>query len=72
MKKKYLTSKQVISVSCPVCKVAAGKKCQLSTGGLRFDPHVDRKFAAIEAIEAKKSGRRVSAQAFGQPDNVSA
>jgi hypothetical protein len=70
MKKKDLKLKQSISVPCPVCKITAGKKCQLFAGGLRFESHPDRQFAAIEAIEQKKSVRRVSGYAFGQPNNA--
>jgi len=62
MKKKDLNLKESISVPCPVCKVAAGKRCQLFTGGLRFDPHVDRKFAAIAAIEENNVGRAAGRQ----------
>jgi len=53
MKKKDLTPKQMSSVPCPTCGVAAGMRCVLTTGGLRSEPHVDRKLAAAEAIEAK-------------------
>lgn len=51
MKKKELTPKQIAYVSCPTCGAAIGERCVLNSGGLRFEPHVDRKFAAIEAIE---------------------
>lgn len=53
MKKKDLTPKQANSVPCPVCNAPAGKKCQLSAGGFRFESHVNRKLKAIEAIEGK-------------------
>ena len=58
MKKKDLNLKESISVPCPVCKVAAGKRCQLFAGGLRFDPHVDRKFAAIEENSVGRAAER--------------
>jgi len=64
MKRKDLNLKQSISVPCPVCKAAAGKKCQLSAGGFRFESHVDRKLAAIEVIAERKSGGPVSAYPF--------
>ena len=51
MKKKELTPKQQASVACPTCGVSAGERCVLHSGGLRSEPHVDRKLAAIEAIE---------------------
>jgi hypothetical protein len=51
MKKKELTPKQLSSVPCPTCGVAAGKRCVLLSGAPRSKPHADRKFAATEAIE---------------------
>jgi hypothetical protein len=53
MKKKELTPKQLFAVSCPTCGVAAGKRCELHSGALRSEPHVERKFAAAEAIDRK-------------------
>ena len=53
MKKKELTPKQLLSVRCPTCGVAAGKRCVLHSGGPRNEPHVDRKLAAMEALEKK-------------------
>jgi hypothetical protein len=53
MKKSELTAKQVSSVPCPTCGVAVGMHCILHAGGKRSEPHVDRKLAAIVAIERK-------------------
>jgi hypothetical protein len=53
MKKSELTPKQVFSAACPTCGVGAGKRCLMKSGIPRTKPHVDRKFAAIEAIETK-------------------
>jgi hypothetical protein len=53
MKKRNLTPKQLSSVPCPTCGVAAGQRCVLHSGGLRSEPHVDRKLSAIEATERK-------------------
>ena len=53
MRIKDLTPEMFLSVPCPECKVAAGKPCVLHSGGVRVEPHVDRKLAAIEAIEKK-------------------
>jgi hypothetical protein len=50
MTKKELTPKQLSAVPCPTCGVPAGKRCELHSGALRSEPHVDRKFAAAEAI----------------------
>jgi len=35
----------------PTCGVAAGMPCLLHSGGLRIDPHIDRKLDAIEAVK---------------------
>jgi hypothetical protein len=52
MKKSELTPKQISSVPCPTCGVSSGECCVLHSGLPRSESHVDRKFAAIEAIEA--------------------
>jgi len=51
MKKSELTLKQVSAIPCPTCGVAIGMPCVLHSGGKRLEPHVDRKLAAIEALE---------------------
>jgi hypothetical protein len=48
-----ITAKQFISVPCPTCGVYAGQRCLLYSGEPRTVPHVDRKLAVIEAVEAK-------------------
>jgi hypothetical protein len=53
VKKKDRTPKQLSSIPCPTCGVAAGMRCVLNSGGPRSEPHVDRKLAAAEALEAK-------------------
>jgi CRP/FNR family transcriptional regulator, cyclic AMP receptor protein len=55
MKKKELTTKQMSSVRCPTCGVAAGQRCVLHSGAPRSEPHVDRKLSAIEAIETRNA-----------------
>jgi len=60
VKKKDLTPRMILAVPCPTCGVAAGMPCELYSGGLRSEPHVNRKFAAIEAIEAKNHSQAVS------------
>ena len=54
MRVSDLTAKQLISVPCPTCGVAPGKRCVLHSGAPRSEPHVDRKFSAAEAIETKR------------------
>jgi hypothetical protein len=53
MKVKKVRPNQVLSVSCPTCGVVAGQACLLHSGGLRTEPHVDRKFSAAEADKTK-------------------
>jgi len=49
-----MTAKQLSAVPCPICGVAAGQSCVLYSGALRSDPHVDRRLAAVEAVEVKR------------------
>jgi hypothetical protein len=53
MKKHDLTPKQLSSVPCPTCGVGIGERCVLHSGGLRSEPHVDRKLAAAESLDKK-------------------
>jgi hypothetical protein len=58
MKMKELTPKQLSSVPCPTCGVAAGKHCVLHSGAPRTKPHVDdRKLRAADVIETKRISR---------------
>ena len=61
MKIPKLTRKEKSSVACPTCGVAAGKRCVLVAGGPRNEPHPNRKVAAAEAVEK----RRTKAIRFG-------
>ena len=58
MKMKKLTRKQLSSVCCPTCGVAAGKRCVLVAGGLRKEPHGNRKLLAAEALEKERTKKR--------------
>jgi len=51
MKKKELTPEEVSSVPCPTCGVPAGEPCVLNTGDRRSNPHIDRKYSAMDAKE---------------------
>jgi CRP/FNR family cyclic AMP-dependent transcriptional regulator len=53
VKKKELSTNQLLSVPCPSCGVDAGQRCVLHLGALRSEPHVDRKLSAIEAVETR-------------------
>jgi len=50
MRMNDMTPKLFHSVRCPTCGVHAGMRCLLHSGRLRNE-HVDRKLAAIEAVE---------------------
>ena len=54
MQMNAMTPELFLSVRCPTCKVASGKHCLLLSGGLRTESHIDRKLAAIEAVEKKR------------------
>ncbi|MHB8501572.1 MAG: zinc finger domain-containing protein [Candidatus Acidiferrales bacterium] len=58
MRTKQPTLRQQSSVACPTCGVAAGKRCVLAAGGPRNGPHRNRKVAAAEAVEKKKTKKR--------------
>jgi hypothetical protein len=60
MKKKSLTPQELFSVACPACGVPAGKRCVLNTGAPRANPHIDRKFVAMEALEKNRTQDRRS------------
>jgi len=51
MKKSQLAPKESSTVPCPSCGVAAGMRCISYSGAVRTEPHVERKLAAIEAVE---------------------
>ena len=69
VKKKELTRKQLSSVPCPTCGAAAGERCELHSGGPRSEAHVDRKFAAIQAIESKIAFTLCTQSAVAAKDN---
>jgi len=54
MKSRNLTAKQLSSIPCPTCGVAAGYSCLLHSGAPRSAPHVDRKYSAMDVIERKQ------------------
>ena len=54
MRMSDMTPKQLSSVPCPRCGVDMGKGCVQLSGALRAGPHVDRRLAAIEAVEIKR------------------
>ena len=58
-----MTPRHLLAVPCPTCGVAAGKRCLLHAGGLRNEPHIDRKLRAIEAVESRRQTRASGAAA---------
>jgi hypothetical protein len=53
MRMRDLSPRALLAVACPKCGAPVGKRCLLYSGGMRNEPHVDRKLSAIEALEAK-------------------
>jgi hypothetical protein len=49
-----LTPKELSSVRCSTCGVAAGERCHSHSGSPCSEPHLERKLCAIEALEQKK------------------
>jgi hypothetical protein len=63
MKRSELTNKQKLLVPCPICAAAVGERCKMYSGlGRRNEPHAERKYYAIQAIE----------QDYGPPENRNA
>jgi hypothetical protein len=60
-----MTAKQLSAVPCPRCGVVTGKRCLEPSGTVRAGPHVDRRLAAIEAVEIKRG--HVVAEAARKP-----
>jgi hypothetical protein len=58
VKTSKLTLSQIFAIPCRTCGAAIGKVCQLYTGGLRNEPHRDRKLSAVEAAEMTFSKRQ--------------
>ena len=54
MRMNDMTPELFLSVLCPTCKVASGNRCLSYSGGLRTESHIDRKLAAIEAVETRR------------------
>jgi hypothetical protein len=54
MRVSELTKKELCSVDCPICGVASGHRCLLQSGGLRNEPHTERKLIAAEAVTKRK------------------
>src|ERR1700724_1056803 len=57
MRIRDLAPEMFLSVPCPTCRVASGKRCLLHSGAPRSQAHVDRKLTAAEAIEMKRIPR---------------
>jgi hypothetical protein len=55
MKSRNLSLEQTLSVPCPTCSAQIGERCELAAGGVRVEPHRDRKLAAADAFDKKAS-----------------
>ena len=72
MRMVELTHKELSSVPCPTCGVAAGERCHLHSGLPCFEPHLDWKLCAIEALENKKEFlKRTYAQHIAVRNSIS-
>src|SRR5256885_1860701 len=58
MKISELTPERISSVPCPTCGVAAQEHCVLQSGLPRHEPHIGRRFAAIESIKKNLANSR--------------
>jgi hypothetical protein len=64
MKRSDLTNKQKLFVPCPICAAAIGERCKMYSGvGRRKEPHAERKYQAIQAIEEDRGQRNRVASA---------
>src|SRR6266852_3877939 len=54
-----IAPKMFLSVTCPTCLAAPGKRCLLHSGAPRSQPHVDRKLTAAKRVPC-----------FGQYDRI--
>jgi hypothetical protein len=52
MKRSELTNQQKLLVPCPICRAPIGVRCQMYSGlGRRNEPHAERKYQAVQAVE---------------------
>jgi hypothetical protein len=56
----------VFSVPYPTCGAATEEACEPPTGGLRNEPHRDRKLSAAEAVETKPGKGRPFLSGIGR------
>jgi hypothetical protein len=58
MKRSELTNQQKLLVPCPICAAAIGVHCQMYSGlRRRNEPHAERKYQAVQAIEEDYDSR---------------
>ena len=58
MKRSELTNQQKLLVPCPICRAPIGVRCQMYSGlEVRKEPHAERKYQAIQAIEQDRGPR---------------
>jgi hypothetical protein len=60
MKRSELTNKQKLFVPCPICAAAIGEHCKMYSGlGRRNEPHAEREYQAIQAMEEERGQRNM-------------
>jgi hypothetical protein len=70
MRMRDVAPKYLLAVDCRTCGVAAGKHCLLHGGGLRNEPHIDRKLRAIEAVESRSLTRASGTAARAKSSSI--
>jgi hypothetical protein len=71
---KTLGPKKILAIRCPTCGAAPGKKCKLSTGQPRAEPHRDRRLIAADLSQVLGGplGRRLEQEHSDDEDNCKA
>ena len=60
--RRDLTPEQVLTVQCPTCGAAVGKRCEYGAGGFRSTPHRDRE---LDARDTASQSQLVKTRAAG-------
>jgi hypothetical protein len=54
MKSGPLVESQALKFRCPTCGAGPKMKCELATGGVRNQSHLDRRLIAVDKLVAAK------------------
>ncbi len=53
MSSDELIEKEAVKVPCPTCGAGPGMRCELASGGLRRQSHVERRLIASDKVKSK-------------------